>query len=74
MKRYFGNWCAWCAMWVDNKDTEARDGQKFHLDCGNVVDRRSSLKPIVIEPPSPEVLEAHEAHRKMVAEFAQEAM
>ena len=74
MKRYFGFWCPWCSTWVDKKDIEVRDGMRFHVDCDNVVDRRSSTVPIQPAPPTKEVLRSHKEHQRMVEDFVREAM
>ena len=68
-KRYYGYWCAWCSTWVDRKDIQDDDGHRTHKDCGYVVDRRLSNKPIVCSPPTPEVRDSHQAHQQMMNEF-----
>jgi hypothetical protein len=73
MNKYYGWWCPWCSTWVDKKDTEVRDGQRFHKDCDNVVDRRQSNKPVVPTPPDADVVAEQEAYHKSLADFARDA-
>lgn len=74
MKRYRGWWCAWCSTWVAEKDIHDADGQRLHLDCGNVVEKRSSEVPIQTVSPTKEVRKQQVAHRKMARDFVKAAM
>ena len=73
MSKFYGWWCPWCSTWVADKDIEVRDGQRFHKDCDNVVDRRQSSVPIQTAPPTKEVLKQQKENRKSVEAFIREA-
>ena len=74
VRRYRGWWCPWCSTWVDKKDIDVIGGSNLHSECGYTVERRTSDRPVVPSPPSPEVKAAQARHAQMVSDFIREAI